>query len=185
MLQGATPDSLTIHEALARARAHRPQALIASAAAERGRAALGLAGLIPNPSLQVEFDHDAPTRKAVVSQPLGWLLRRGADRAAGRALLEGGVADSVQQLADLSRDVRHAFYAALGARELERLIGEQAQIADSIGLGMQRRLGAGDVSIIEADQARQEAGRVWLMLSRAREDAASRTGRTLPGAGGG
>lgn len=165
-------DSITLAQALARARANRPQMGAAAALAARGRASSGVLNLIPNPNLQVEFDEDAPTRKAVVGQPLSWLLRRANDRAAGRALTLGGIADSARVIITVERDVRHAFFRALGAQELVRLIGEQSHLADSVVNVMHRRLDAGDVSIIERDQAALEAGHMRLTLSRAREGAA-------------
>lgn len=173
LTQGPAGDSLTIDGALAHARSNRPQVAVASGTTARARAAMGIAGLIPNPVLQLEFDRNAPTRKAVVAQSLDWLLRRGEDRAFGRAGIVAGIADSAEQIADLSREVRTAFYRALGAQELTRLVGDQARLADSIAHILQRRLDAGDVSSIERDQATQEAGRMRLVASRARQDAAT------------
>jgi cobalt-zinc-cadmium efflux system outer membrane protein len=137
----------------------------------RARGAYRVAGIIPNPALQLETDDIAPTTKLTVAQPTSWLLRRGADRAAGRAGIERAEADSAQMLADLGREVRHAFYGALAAGERRRLVGEQARLADSLVRLAERRLRAGDISALERDQVAQEAARAHLAASQADEAA--------------
>jgi cobalt-zinc-cadmium efflux system outer membrane protein len=164
-------DPITIDQALALARQRRPQ--IAEAAA-RVREADGLGRLattIPNPALQFETHGDAPTRKFTVVQPLGWLARIGSDHAISRALSDRGTADSARIAAEVARDVRRAFYAALAATELERLAAEQLSIADSLVRIAELRMEAGDISALERDQTGQEASRARLAASRAREEA--------------
>ncbi|MEJ7811104.1 MAG: TolC family protein [Gemmatimonadaceae bacterium] len=166
-----TPDSLSLGQALDRARAARPQVTVAAAAVERARGARRVAGVIPNPSAQLERDDLAPTNKLTVVQSFAWLPRRGADLAAGRALVERAAADSAQLIADLARDVRLAFYAALAGEERLRLAAEQVALADSLIRLAERRVSAGDISELERDQVAQEASRARLASSRAREEA--------------
>ncbi|HKS05936.1 MAG TPA: TolC family protein, partial [Gemmatimonadaceae bacterium] len=130
-----------------------------------------VATTIPNPTLQHEFDDFALTRKLSIVQPLAWLARRPSDAAAGRAFVARGLADSVQAIAELGRDVRHAFYGALAAGEIVRLSGEQVAAAESLLAAADRRLAAGDIAAFERDQVAQDVSLIRLSASRARSDA--------------
>lgn len=169
------PDSLSLEEALARALAARPQVVAASGAVLRARGAARVGSIIPNPTVQVEFDDLSPTHKLTATQPLGWLVRHAAEREAGRSGVARALADSVQTVADLGLGVRRAFYGALAADALLHLIAEQGAIADSLARLAEARLRSGDISALERDQVVQEAARVRLSMSQSRE--ASRAGR--------
>jgi cobalt-zinc-cadmium efflux system outer membrane protein len=160
---------LTLADALARARGSRPQVVVAAATVERARGAARVATTIPNPQTNAQADERTPTRQATATQPLGWLLRRPADAATGRALIARAAADSVQLLADLARDVHRAFYGALAANERLRLTTEQAQLTDSLVVLVDRRVAAGDISALDRDQIALEASRARLVLAQARE----------------
>lgn len=162
---------LTLAQALERARASRPQVAAAAAGVERARGAARLGALVPNPLVGGQRDARTPTRQATITQPLAWLLRRGADAAAGRAGVVRAAADSAQLLADLGRDVRRAFYGALAGDERLRLAAEQARYADSLVALADRRVAAGDLSALERDQVAQEAARARLAAWQAREQA--------------
>jgi outer membrane protein, heavy metal efflux system len=164
-----TDGSLTLTDALARAQGARPQVIAAAAAVDRARGAARVATLIPNPQANAQVDERTPTRQATVTQPLSWIIRRGADAATGRALVARAAADSAQLLADLGRDVRRAFYGALAANEQLRLRVEQAGFADSLVVLADRRVTAGDISALERDQIAQEASRARLAVAQARE----------------
>lgn len=164
-------DSLTLPQALSRARAERPRVAGASAAIERARGAARVATIIPNPSSQFESDDVAPTSKLMATQSLAWLPRRGADVAAGRAGVERALADSVQGLADVARDVRRTFFAALAADRQRMLAVEQSSLADSLARFGARRAAAGDISDLERDQISLEASRARLAAAQAREAA--------------
>lgn len=167
-----TSDSLTLEQALARARAARPQVTAAAAAVARARGTRRIATMVPNPSAQYETDEQSYTRKLMVEQPLAWLPRYGAERAGGRALVERAAADSAQLVSELGRDVRRAFFGALAAEQALRLSTDQVQIADSVLVLADRRVGAGDISELERDQVAQESSRARLAALRAREVAA-------------
>ena len=164
-------DSVTLADALTRARAGRPQTAAAAAVVERGRGAGRVATLVPNPSAQLETDEFAPTRKLTVVQPLGWLVRRPADLAVGHAITDRAAADSVQIIANLDRDVRRSFFVALADDEQLRLLREQATLADSLVTLANRRMSAGDISALERDQIAQEASRARLASWAAGEEA--------------
>jgi cobalt-zinc-cadmium efflux system outer membrane protein len=162
-------DSLTIEQALARARAARPRVTAAAGAVERARGAARLGSAIPNPTSQLESDQLAPTYKVTVTQSLAWLPRRGADLAAGRAVVERARADSTQAVADVGRDVRRAFFGALAAERQLSLAAEQSALADSLSGLAARRAAAGDISDLERDQVALEASRARLAAAQARE----------------
>lgn len=164
-------DTLTLPQAISLARAARPLAAGAAAMVERARGARSIAAAIPNPSAQFESDQAVPTRKLLLVQPLAWLPRRGADLAAGRAVVTRAAADSAQLLADLARDVRRAFFTSLAADERLRLMEEQAGIADTLVVLADRRVSGGDISLLERDQVAQEASLSRLTAAQARESA--------------
>ena len=165
-------DTLTLADALQRAYAARPQMRAMVATMDRARANTRLARQLPNPTLDFQADQQAPTRKLTVTQPMSWLARQGADRGVARALAARDAADSTQQLATLARDVRVAYFTAVVAAARLTLVEEQSQLADSLATIAARRLDAGDISVLERDQATQEAGRLALLQSTAREESA-------------
>ncbi len=165
------PDTLTIDDALARARAARPRVAAASAIIERAIGAARVGAIIPNPTAQFERDDLAPTYKLTATQPLAWLPRRGADLAAGRAGVDRARADSAQTLADVGRDVRRAFFGALAADRQLALATEQGVLADSLARLASRRAAAGDISDLERDQISLEASRARLATEQARQAA--------------
>lgn len=160
--------AVTLSESLRRAREARPQVDVAAAGVERARGTARLGALIPNPQSSAQGDARTPTRQATLSQPLGWMVRRGADVSAGRAIVARAAADSAQVLADVGRVVQRAFFGALAADEALRLATEQAHLADSLVVLADRRVATGDISAIERDQLALEAARARLSQSRAR-----------------
>ena len=163
--------TLTLDEAVARAHHTRAKVAIAGAIVARARGAYRVAGIVPNPTAQLEADDLAPTRKLTLAQPLSWMLRRGSDRAAGRARIDRASADSTQLLAHLTAEVHRAFFGALAATERLRLVREQTAIADSLLVLGERRLSAGDISALERDQVALEAARALQIESQVREEA--------------
>ncbi|MEO6057432.1 MAG: TolC family protein, partial [Gemmatimonadales bacterium] len=135
------------------------------------RAALRTAGTLPNPIVSYSHSDAAPRNHLLVDQPLDWLLRRGPDRAAARAGIVRARADSSSTVAGLLRDVRIAFYRARASRLAEALAGEQATLADSVAGIAGARLRAGDISVLEQEQAAQEAARARRTAAAAREAA--------------
>ncbi|HEU4700481.1 MAG TPA: TolC family protein [Gemmatimonadales bacterium] len=164
-------DSLTLAQALERARRSRPQVAAAAAGVTEARAALRAAGAIPNPTVSYSRTEDTPRNHLLVDQSLDWLLRRGADRGAARAGIARARADSAGAIAGLLRDVRAGFYRARAARMAEALVGAQAALADSVARIAAARLRAGDISLLEQEQAAQEAARARQAASSAREAA--------------
>ncbi len=135
----------------------------------------------------VSYSHGDGTRHHfLVDQPLDWLLRRGPDRAAARAGIDRAEADSAVTVVGLVRDVRIVFYRARASRMAEALAAGQAALADSVARIASARLRAGDISLLERDQAAQEAARARQAASVAERDGAGEpqaelARRTSPG----
>lgn len=144
-------DSISLGEALARARAMRGQVTVAAAQVAEARAALRGAGAITNPTVSYSHSGAVPQEHFLFNQPLDFLLRRGPERSAARARIAGAQADSSLTMANLAREVRTAFYRALVAAGGERLVSEQAGQADSVARIAAARLRAGDVSLLEQE----------------------------------
>lgn len=164
-------DSLDLGQALDRARAERGAIAAAAAAVAEARAALRAAGAIPNPTVSYSHSESVPRNHFLVDQPLDWLLRRAPDRAAARAGITRAEADSAGTIVELLRDVRIAFYRARASRLAETVAASQASLADSVGRIAAARLRAGDISLLEQEQAAQEAARARQAASVAREAA--------------
>ena len=81
------------------------------------------------------------------------------------------LADSSLAVAGLLRDVRVAFYRARASRVAEALVRAQAALADSVARLAGARLRAGDISLLEQEQAAQEAARARQTAATAREAA--------------
>ncbi|HEY7568685.1 MAG TPA: TolC family protein [Gemmatimonadaceae bacterium] len=164
-------DSVTLSQALTRARSERPAAALGRGAAAQARGEAAIVAAIPNPALQYERADFEPVTTWRVTQPLSWLVERPSDIIAARATRERGVADSAQALADLGADVLTVYFEAVAGQERLRIALELAAVADTVVRLAERRVSAGDISALERDQFSLEALRARLALSRAREDA--------------
>jgi outer membrane protein, heavy metal efflux system len=171
LVQRPAPDSLTLDEALARARAHRGQIVVAAARVAEARAAYRVAGAVPNPTVSYSHSEALPRQHLLVDQPLDWLLRRGREREAASHGIGSAQADSSQTTTDLEREVRVAFYTARAGAVAETLTVAQAALADSVATIGAARLRAGEISLLEAEQGRAEATRARQTLSSIREAA--------------
>lgn len=164
-------DSISLGEALARARTARPAAALGRGVAAQARGEASLFTALPNPTLQYERADLQPVTTYRVTQDLAWIVQRPSDMAAARATRQRGVADSTQTLAELGGDVLAAYFAAVAGQERLRVSLELAAAADSLVRLAARRVAAGDISALELDQFAQEARRARLSLSLAREEA--------------
>ena len=164
-------DSLSLAQALERARHARGSVTAAAAGVAEARAALRVAGTIPNPTVSYSHTEATPRNHLLVDQPLDWLFRRGSDRSAAQAGVSRALADSSLAVVGLLRDVRAAFYRARASRLAESLVRAQAALADSVARLAAARLRAGDISLLEQEQAAQEAARARQTAAAAREAA--------------
>ncbi|HKT59187.1 MAG TPA: TolC family protein, partial [Gemmatimonadales bacterium] len=169
----APGDSISLTQALDRARQARGTLAAASAGVAEARSALRVAGAVPNPTISYSHSDAVPRNHLLVDQPLDWLLRRGSDRSAARAGVDRAVADSALAAYGLTRDVRVAFYRARASGQAEALVRAQAALSDSVALIAAARLRAGDIALLEQEQAAQEAARARQTYASARETARS------------
>src|SRR3954451_5083155 len=165
----AAADTLTLEQALAQARTGRGTMAAASARVAAARAAFRVAGTVSNPTVSYSHSESPPRFHFLVDQPLDWLLRRGRDREAARFGIGSAEADSSLTAADQDREVRVAFYTARAAAVAESLSSAQVALSDSVARISSARLRAGDISLLEAEQARAEATRARQNLSTVRE----------------
>ena len=182
LLQGPGPDTLTLKEAVTRARSSRGTVAAASARVAAARAALRVAGTVPNPTVSYSYSESPPRYHFLVDQSLEWLLRRGRDRQAARFGVGSAQADSSLTVAEQDREVRVVYYTARAAMIAESLSIAQTALSDSVAHISAARLKAGDISLLEAEQARTEAARSHQNLSSVREGArvaASELGRVV------
>jgi cobalt-zinc-cadmium efflux system outer membrane protein len=182
LLQAPAPDSLTLQQALTRARLARGTTAAAAARVAAARAALRVAGTVPNPTVSYSHSESAPRFHLLVDQSLDWLLRRGRDRQAARFGIGSAQADSSLTAAEQDREVRVVYYTARAALIAESLSVAQSAMSDSVAHISAKRLRAGDISLLEAEQARADAARSRQNLSSVRENAqvaASDLGRAV------
>jgi cobalt-zinc-cadmium efflux system outer membrane protein len=182
LLQAPAPDTLTLKQALTRARTSRGTTAAAAARVAAARAALRVAGTVPNPTVSYSHSESPPRFHLLVDQSLEWLLRRGRDRQAARFGIGSAQADSSLTVAEQDREVRVVYYTARAAIIAESLSIAQTALSDSVAHISAARLRAGDISLLEAEQARAEAARSRQNLSSVREGAqvaASDLGRVV------
>jgi outer membrane protein TolC len=165
------PDTLTLEQALTRSRLGRATVAAAAARVAAARSAVRSAGAIPNPTVSYSHSESPPRFHFLVDQSLEWLLRRGRDREAARFGVGSALADSSLTVAGQDREVRTTYYAARAALIAESLSVAQTALSDSVARISAARLRAGDISLLEAEQARAEAARSSQNLSSMREDA--------------
>src|SRR5262245_53408828 len=115
LLSQGPGDSVSLRDALARARATRGQVTATAAQVAEARAALRSAGAITNPTVSYSHSGAIPKEHLLVDQSLEYLLRRSPERAGAASRILGAQADSSRSMAELIRDVRSAFYGALAA----------------------------------------------------------------------
>lgn len=171
--QHPAADSLRLTDAIASARARRGAVVVAGAAVDEARAGLRDARALPNPTGAYTWNTDTPRQTATVQQPLDWLFRRGPSLGAAHAEVDRAEAERAQTARALELEVRHAYYAALAATEVRRLVEAQAAVADSLVGIAERRLASGDIPEAERDRLRLERIQALQALSRARADEAA------------
>jgi cobalt-zinc-cadmium efflux system outer membrane protein len=164
-------DSLTLAAALANARAHRPLTVATAADVAEAGGALRSAGAMPNPSVSYSHSESYPVNHLTVEQSFDWLLTRGPSRAAARSDVARARADSMQAMVQLDHEVRYAYWTARATSEAARLVQVEEAEADSLARIASARYGVGEISLLEREQAAQEAARARQAASRAREDA--------------
>lgn len=133
---------------------------------------LRLAGQIPNPGLLLSYTGAAPSGHAILDQPMNWVLTRGADQGAARAVLARAQVDSTVLLAQLAAEVRRAFYHALSREARQQLLLDQQAVSDSVVDIARRRYQAGDASQFEMEAAELDARQHSQLVAAERDEVA-------------
>ena len=169
-LQGAAASaqpSLTLPEALARAREQAPQIVSARLAVDeaRGRLRGASIGFASNP----EIDAGAGRRRGADSRFTDWELgiqqafeppgRRSARIAGANASIAAGTANLDEVTRSVLRDAAIAFYRALHANQRLRMHAMAEEFARGIHAAADRRFKAGDIAVLDVNIARTTRAR--------------------------
>jgi cobalt-zinc-cadmium efflux system outer membrane protein len=172
----AAQSSLSLPEALARARDVSPLGAAAAARVEAASAALGHAGASPNPSIELRSENWArgardaglsPDTFAVVSQTIELGGKRGARRAVAAASLEAARSVADLSVRAIDRTVSHLYLEAFRAdRQRQALAAQAGDLAELVRI-VDRRVEVGTAP--EADRLKllTDQARAAVDLSRA------------------
>lgn len=163
----AAQQTITLEQALTRARAQAPQILAAQDRIDEARGRLTGASVLfqENPTLETSagprFSPSGSTIDSdiTISQPLELGGQPRARIAGARAGVERETAVSRDVARRLLRDVSVAFSRGLAAKERRSLAESSSKIADELLGSMKRRYEAGDVPILDVNLARNGAAR--------------------------
>lgn len=164
----AQQSSMTLDEALARARQRAPQVLAARdrIAEARGRLRGAVLLLQENPTVEATVGRrysatgDTTDFDLAIAQSFELGGRRGARIAGAQAGIDRETAASNNRLRQLLRDVSIAFARGLAAQQRVRIAEGSQKIANELLQSMERRFEAGDVPILEVNLARTSAARI-------------------------
>lgn len=168
---GAMPalgqQSMTLDDALQRARVRAPQILAAKARVDEARGRLLGASVLLQENPVIESmagpryspNGDTTDYDVSFSQSVELGGRRGARIAGARAGVDRETAASHEVARKLLRDVGVAFSRGLAMKERFRLAEESSKIADELLQSMNRRYQAGDVPILDVNLARNSSAR--------------------------
>lgn len=169
-LQGAIASaqrSLTLPEALARAREQAPQIVSARLAIDEARGRLrGVSiALSSNP----EVEAGTGRRRGADTRSADWEIgiqqsfeppgRRSARMAGANASIAAGAASLDEVTLSVLRDTATAFYRALHANDRLRLLALAEEFARGIHAAADRRFKAGDVAVLDVNVARTTRAR--------------------------
>lgn len=159
--------SLTLPEALARAREQAPQIVSARLAIDeaRGRLRGASIGLASNP----EIDVGAGRRRGPDARFTDWEVgvqqtfeppgRRSARIASANASIAAGTANLDEVTRSVLRGAAAAFYRTLHANERLRLLAMAEEFARGIHTAADRRFKAGDIALLDVNIARTARAR--------------------------
>lgn len=159
--------SLTLPEALARAREQAPQIVSARHAIDeaRGRLKGASIGFTSNP----EIEAGVGRRRGPDARLTDWEVgihqsieppgRRAARIAGANASIAAGAANVDEVTRTVLRDAANAFYRALHANERLRLLAISEEFARGIHAAADRRFKAGDIAVLDVNIARTTRAR--------------------------
>jgi cobalt-zinc-cadmium efflux system outer membrane protein len=160
--------SMTLDQALARARQRAPRILAAQDQIREARGRLVGASVLLQENSVVEAtagprystSGDTTDYDVSIAQPLELGGRRRARIAGAQADVDRETAASHSAVRQLLGDVSIAFVQGLAAQQRVRFAEESNRIANDLLQSMQRRFDAGDVPILDVNLAKTSAARV-------------------------
>ena len=160
--------SITLDQALARARQRAPRVLAAQDQIREARGRLTGASVLlqENPVVETtagprySATGDTTDYEVSIAQPIELGGRRAARIAGAQAEVDRETATSQNALRQLLGDVSVAFAQGLAAQERVGIAEASSHIAGKLLQSMQRRFDAGDVPILDVNLAKTNAARV-------------------------
>ena len=160
--------SITLDQALARARQRAPRVLAAQDQIREARGRLTGASVLlqENPVVETtagprySANGDTTDYEVSIAQPIELGGRRAARIAGAQAEVDRETATSQNALRQLLGDVSVAFAQGLAAQERVGIAEASSHIAGELLQSMQRRFDAGDVPILDVNLAKTNAARV-------------------------
>jgi cobalt-zinc-cadmium efflux system outer membrane protein len=181
---GQQDNTITLEQALARARQRAPQILAAQARIDEARGRLAGASVLlqENPTIETAVgprysaSGDTTDFDVVLSQQFELGGRRAARITGARAAVDRETATSRDVVRRLLRDVSVAFARGLASKERLRLAEASNKIASELLHSMERRYQAGDVPILDVNLARNGSARARAELRSAQAALAAALG---------
>lgn len=159
---------LTLAEAMTLAAGQNPNLLVARELPEIARGDLQQARTIRfNPDLNVIARADP---ELTLTQEIEWAGQRGLRAAAARGVLAGAIFESANIKRLTLADVSVAFYRALAAAERQRVVEQLLSLTDRLMGAVRVQVREGEISVLEANLAEIENGRVLARAASARRE---------------
>ena len=163
--RGASQETLTLEQALSRARERAPAVLSARARIDESRARLSAASLIRNPEVEAAAGGaiSGEPRSAKIDAGLIQDVQLGGRRSSridvARADLTSSIAEAEDVLRRARREVAAAFFRGLQAQERLALLAGAERISEETLETARRRHESGDVALLDVNVARAAAAR--------------------------
>lgn len=159
---------LTLAEARALAAAQNPDLLVARQLPEIARGELQQARTIRfNPDLNVIARADP---ELTLTQEIEWAGQRGLRAAVARRVLAGATFESANVGRLTLADVSVAYHRALAAAERQRVVEQLVTLTDRLMGAVRIQLREGEISVLDANLAEIENGRVLARAASARRE---------------
>lgn len=170
--EDSTVVRVTLAEARALAVAQNPDLLVARQLPEIARGELQQARTIRfNPDLNVIARRDP---ELTLMQEIEWAGQRGLRAAAARSVLAGAHFESANVGRLTLADVSIAYHRALAAAERQRVVEQLFSLTDRLMGAVRIQLREGEISVLDANLAEIENGRVLARAASARRELVAR-----------
>jgi cobalt-zinc-cadmium efflux system outer membrane protein len=170
--QVATPATLSLADAVARAMSANPTLAAVRLTPALGRAGLAVASERPNPEVMAEFEKETPRQAFGVALPLELGGKRSKRIAVGEATIRAGEAEIAATVVQVRNDVRRTYFEVLVAGARAAVLREVRDLSTRARDTAQARFDSGDAPRLEVLQA-------GLAFAAAENDAAAADGSLM------